>query len=677
MKKSTGLAILLGCFCSLMSVSQDVKKANKTIDSLIYICRTSNRPSEDKLQLALEAQTIANQLEIDSIQVKAWRTLALMYINNDDLDSFVKINRKYVELATKIKDSFSISAGSANLGSYHRYIQQNDSAFYYLNNALKYYKLNENTFGKAQTLYWIADVQHVVKIYEGAETDAIRALRILEKVEQNNEALDLSWGIYNLLAIISSDLGDFDQALIYYLESLEYSKKIEDAEINEVFTLNNIANTYRKNKEFNRALEIFNDLVKKRDVYEEFEPSFYGNLLNNIALTKIDKGEYEFEAVELQLKEARDIAYEYEDDNGKVMTTLDLSRLYLENNRSDSVRKYANLALKLANDFSSNEAKQRALYLLSEVTSGEAGKNYLREHIRLGDSLAAEERLVRNKIARIKFDTDQLQAKNEQMSKENFYLLVLSIVLLLTGILVYVIISQRARNKELRLQQAQQEANEEIYNLMLNQQDKIDEARSTEKIRVSKELHDGVLGRLFGVRLSLDSLNFSEGKEAMTNRGNYINQLKGIEEDIRKISHEMNADFVGGAGFTDILSELVETQATAYDLKFEFNCSDDINWENLSNKVKINLYRIVQESMQNIYKHAQATTISVAILLINNDICLEVTDDGQGFDVNKQRRGIGLKNMSSRVNEVNGTVKFQSKIGDGTTVSVLIPGDQL
>ena len=81
--------------------------------------------------------------------------------------------------------------------------------------------------------------------------------------------------------------------------------------------------------------------------------------------------------------------------------------------------------------------------------------------------------------------------------------------------------------------------------------------------------------------------------------------------------------------------------------------------------------------MQNIFKHAKASRFSVGISLINDDICLEVTDDGQGFDIKKQRQGIGLKNISSRTNEINGTSEFQSKLGTGTTLRVVVPRDQL
>jgi signal transduction histidine kinase len=208
---------------------------------------------------------------------------------------------------------------------------------------------------------------------------------------------------------------------------------------------------------------------------------------------------------------------------------------------------------------------------------------------------------------------------------------------------------------------------------LLGQQDKVDEARAKEKIRVSKELHDGVLGRLFGTRLSLDSINFKEGKDAAMTRANYIAQLKIIEEDIRKISHELNTDFVSGSGFMDIVTELIETQSQAYGLKHEFDYTDDISWDLVSNKTKINIYRIIQESMQNIYKHANAHVVKISISLEKDVICLKIIDDGDGFDTSKSKKGIGLKNMISRVEDINGRITFRSHSGQGTIVNVEVP----
>ncbi|HEY5688254.1 MAG TPA: ATP-binding protein, partial [Yeosuana sp.] len=110
-----------------------------------------------------------------------------------------------------------------------------------------------------------------------------------------------------------------------------------------------------------------------------------------------------------------------------------------------------------------------------------------------------------------------------------------------------------------------------------------------------------------------------------------------------------------------------------YKLNYEFNHDDAINWEDISNKKKIHLYRIIQESLHNIYKHANATFIKIGIRLKNNVILLSITDDGSGFDVNKAKSGIGLKNINSRVNEINGEIRINSKKGEGTTVEIQVP----
>ncbi len=93
----------------------------------------------------------------------------------------------------------------------------------------------------------------------------------------------------------------------------------------------------------------------------------------------------------------------------------------------------------------------------------------------------------------------------------------------------------------------------------------------------------------------------------------------------------------------------------------------------VSNNTKINIYRIIQESMQNIYKHAHAKNIKIRISLEKNLICLDIIDDGDGFDTSKSKKGIGLKNMVSRVENLKGQITFTSQSGSGTEVNVKIP----
>ncbi len=349
-----------------------------------------------------------------------------------------------------------------------------------------------------------------------------------------------------------------------------------------------------------------------------------------------------------------------------------LAEYYNNIKKKDSARYYAYKARDISKHYH-NDDLLKSLKLLSEIEEGDTSAKFLKDYVKLSDSLQKVERSTRNKFARIRFETNQIEQENKQIARERMWLLIISIILIIASLLLYIVITQRNKNKELKFIHEQQEANEEIYNLMLSQNESIEEARTLEKQKISEELHDGVLGRLFGTRLSLDSLNMNNSIEAIKTRAQYIDELKAIEQDIRKVSHELNTDFVSGSGFIDIIKTLVETQTNVYKLKYNLKPDDAIIWEEVSNKTKIHIYRIIQESLHNIHKHANASTVNISFKLKNNVICLAMTDDGTGFNVNKAKSGIGLKNMNSRIKEINGNINITSEQNVGTTVTIEAP----
>ena len=216
-----------------------------------------------------------------------------------------------------------------------------------------------------------------------------------------------------------------------------------------------------------------------------------------------------------------------------------LADIYNKTSLRDSAIFYSKKLLEFATITNSNSERLQALKLLGELELGKTATQYLSNHIRLSDSLLKNERKARDKFTRIEFETDQIIAEKEQISKERLIFLLSSIGLFVAVLLIIIIINQRSKNKQLRFNQIQQEANENIYNLMIDQQNKLEEGRTQEKKRISKELHDGVLGKLFGTRLNLDSLNTKTTTEAMETRDKYLKGLKDVEEEIRKISHDL------------------------------------------------------------------------------------------------------------------------------------------
>lgn len=668
---------LIFLFLGLCVSTYSQNKNQRILDS-IYELRAFSQDfkfeENQRLNFAKSASLISNELEIDSTILKSNRNLALVYNQIGDNKNFESLNKENLKLATKLSDTLAIAVAHYNLGyNFEFYHVDYDSAYYNYSKSLKAYDRVNNKEGKIIVLMAIADIQDTEKDYISSEENAIKAIKLINELPKSEANLENLWSLNNLLGVTSQNLKRYDASLAYHDKALDIAKGMRDGKYNETLTMNNQAGVYRKLLDYNKALELYNNLLDLREEYEEYDPTFYPLIIDNIAYTKVLAGHEDYDKISEMFYEAYNLSKALGDDITKLAVTIDLSKYYKHLKVRDSTLKYATKAYNLSKRISSNDILLESMILLSELKEGDEGKKYLKEHIRLTDSLLQVERNVRNKFARIEFDTDEIEAENEQISKENLYLAILSIGLLLSAILIYIVISQRAKNRKLKLIQVQQKANEDIYNLMLGQQDKVDEARAKEKIRVSKELHDGVLGRLFGTRLSLDSMNFQDGKEAMMTRANYIGQLKTIEEDIRKISHELNTDFVSGTGFMDIVSELIENQTQAYGLSSNFDYTDDISWDLVTNKTKINIYRIIQESMQNIYKHANAKAIKISISLEKDVICLDIIDDGEGFDISKSKKGIGLKNMTSRVEDINGKITFTSQSGNGTTVNVKIP----
>lgn len=665
----------LSFFFSTVSHSQS-RLDSPQYDSILKLRSLSNSNElslERQFENAKKAVRYSEKLQVDSVLINSNNNYSAHCIYSGDFDTFRKVNFENLRLATKIGDSLNLAVANHNLGWYHhRSRMQNDSAYYYYSNA---YKISEQlalTSRQVEILINISEIQDLEKDYIGSEESAITAIRLAEKLPKDDYNLESLWLLYNRIGGGATTLKMFDKSIEYHQKAYAIAAEMDEGLLLKLSSENNTAYVYKEMGDFKKALTIYESILNHDKLFD-LEPNFYALVLDNVAYARFLNGSKDFEQLEKMFNRAYHISDSLNDPINKVNVTIDLSKFYKGQDKQKQALKYAEESYQLANEISSNDILLESMVILSELKPGEEGKAYLKEYIQLSDSLLAHERGILNKFARIAFETDQIELENERIAAEKMWWTIISIVLLVTSVLVYIIITQRNKNKGLKFKQDQQEANEEIYNLMLSQQDKVDGARDEEKKRISQELHDGVLGRLFGTRLSLDSYNFNEGKEAVQIRSKYISELKTIESDIRKISHDLNTDFIAGSGFIDILMELIEKQTEAYQLDYDFDYSDEINWELVSNKTKINIYRMIQESLQNIYKHANATTVNIRFQLKTFVICMAITDNGIGFDSNKTKQGIGLKNIKSRVNELNGTVVFHSELDKGTFIKVKLP----
>lgn len=218
------------------------------------------------------------------------------------------------------------------------------------------------------------------------------------------------------------------------------------------------------------------------------------------------------------------------------------------------------------------------------------------------------------------------------------------------------------------------EIQEQLVQERISKEKKILEAtmlgQEMERIEIGKDLHDNVNQMLTTVKLYHEmALSKPDDYTSYIIRATDI--LMSTIEEIRALSKTLVAPDVNEVSLTDSVNELISNITYGRQIKIHFHACHKS--EELPDKLKIALFRIIQEQLHNILKHAEANNVTLQILQNEKTIQLEIQDDGKGFDVTTKRNGIGLSNILSRARCYDGMMKIESSPGAGCTLTVLIP----
>ncbi len=191
-----------------------------------------------------------------------------------------------------------------------------------------------------------------------------------------------------------------------------------------------------------------------------------------------------------------------------------------------------------------------------------------------------------------------------------------------------------------------------------------------EREQIGGELHDNVCQILATTKHYLELI---ERKQEFSQT--FLPQARQMINDsiqeIRHLSHAMNPASLDSKTITDALKELTATIKATGELEVVFNANHCI--EQLDVQKKRALFRIAQEQLNNVLKHAQATMVHVSIDLKENNIHLNISDNGKGFDPLQQKAGLGLNNMQARVKAFAGKIHVTTSPGQGCHIEAIIP----
>jgi two-component system NarL family sensor kinase len=654
------------CFRKDGDSTNNANTINDSITDWINASKNQSYSIQERKNYLVKAYEAITSLELDSLQVRNLSAISYQSLELNDTLLFKKHNEETLTIAIKVKDTFTIGDVHWNYASYYNNKQVYDSAYYHFNIAYSYFNKGGYVRESSNTLFGMAFIKGRFKDYTGSEVLTFKAIQKFKK----NEDYKFLFSCYNHLGQLQKDINEFDKALFYYDKASAYIKMIKDEEsLNEVI-LNNTANIYIKKKEYSKALQYYNKILTNNDLKKQ-SIIRYAKILDNIAYCRFLMKDTV--NVEKNLCEALHIRDSLNNKEGIVISKIRLAYYYAL--KKDTIRAvfFADEANILAKEIKNSRDYMESLYLLSTLNKKQSSE-YLKKHIHFNDSLQIVERKTQNKFARIDFETDEFIEETKRLSEQKILILVMGTALILIICLLYFLSIQKSSTEKLRLENEQQKAKEQVYLLTLREQEKLEKEKINERNRIAEELHDGILGKLFGTRVGLGFLDIEGGESIKEKHQLFLAELQTIEKEIREVSHRLSDNFDNTQiSFTDIVSQLIEYKSKIGNFDYELDIDEHINWWIISEKIKVNLNRVLQEALQNIIKYAFAKKVEINFFLNNENLVLILKDDGIGFEFNKKKKGIGVKNMESRINKLNGDFNIYSKHNEGTTINIQIP----
>lgn len=218
-------------------------------------------------------------------------------------------------------------------------------------------------------------------------------------------------------------------------------------------------------------------------------------------------------------------------------------------------------------------------------------------------------------------------------------------------------------------------AQEALVDQRMHQQKLISETsiqvQEKERDEIGKELHDHINQVLATANLYLQMGLKKTGikSEHFDKSQEYI--LMAIEE-IRKLSHNLVAPSLGQISIEEAVHELIMNVQSTTSLKVSLDMGNFIE-DTMEHNMKLMFYRVIQEQISNILKHAQATNVEIRFEANSSTLKLFISDNGKGFDITNTTDGIGLKNIKNRAEFYDGTTRIQSSPGEGCRLELIVP----
>ena len=619
--------------------------------------------------LKILSDSLSN-LENDSLKIQYLFDISNQsyYLKNYKLS--ITTSKNAHSTALKIKDSINMGRALYYIGDCYLDFQK-DSAYYYYKESEKIFRKINNSDRLAKVLYNKAYLLYYEGNYVESEIEVIKALNLLK----NEKNLLYQYRCYSLQGSNLLELGEYDKALEYFDLSATVLNKMKKNDIDkdtfydyEITNTIDLCTAYDKKGKYSESIKLLKEVIKKGN-FINYSKLHY-SVLGNLAYSLMKNNQYE--ESRKYFVESIKLANNKNDKLGYLYKIIDFGEYHLLTKDTLKAKELFNEALLLSKKLNNGKEILKSLDFLSVADKTNAS-SYKTEYIRINDSIIKKQRENREKFARIEYETEKVEEANKVLSNKNLLLLLGLTITVVVFLIVLMIRNRITRKKELYLVQQKEKASEELSNITKEFQFGLVKAKEQEQDRISKELHDGIVNQIYGIRMILGSLNKNTDEESQKKRSEYLKELHKLETEIRALSHDLNSDFSKYVGeFKFLLEQLIQKNNEIGNTIFNLDISSTIDWNTYSSLIKINIYRILQELLQNVNKYAEAKNCFIRISKMNNNLIVEVKDNGKGFDLKNLSSGIGINNIKERAKTINADLLIESDNSEGSRFHITI-----
>ncbi|MEP2935914.1 MAG: sensor histidine kinase [Gilvibacter sp.] len=651
--KSTGFYVFVGLFF-LLNSSQ--LKAQSVVDSLLQakseqdgvaLAATLNELSWEfkSIQMdsakifANQAVSLSKELDNDTLLGASYNSMANVFEASGMLDSALVYHQKSLAIKTRLQDSIGIADSYNNLGIVSDELGNYEESLRYYFDALGIYERNASDWSKVpMVLSNIGIVYKKQEAYDKVMDFYTRALSIYQE-NYHEVGMAITKGNIGALAIKT---GAFNKTIQFSEEASELYAKLGYDRYVPYMSVN---------------MAIANDSLNN---YRE------ASRLYTEAIAGFVRDDNRYELCNARISFGNSLFVQYKDEQAfkELLAGLQIAE---QNNFKEFEQKAAeNLAVmyRQGKDFDkAYEYSQRSHTLYKELFEEEKTKSIFELETKYQTQKKENQILVQQA---------QLTQKEAQVVRKNIMIygsLGLAVILGLLGFLFF-------RQQKLKNEQLQKEAALSSALAKIETQNKLQEQR----LRISRDLHDNIGAQLTFIISSLDNLKFGYKnlEKGVTDKLGQVSTFTGQTiYELRDTIWAMNKSEIGFDDLKSRISNFIEKAASATQgVRFSFDIDSQTDSQRVFTSVQgMNIYRIIQECINNSLKYANASKIAVTISENATHIVFNIDDNGNGFDQDEIAMGNGLNNMKKRAIDLNGDLQVISSPENGTSVRLQMPID--